>query len=147
MSQSFVDGNLCDLTEQGNGGDGSQADSSTSTGSGAGSRSLVITRETELRYLCSPDSDMHLVVKEPSQCVYQIDLYVPALCEVEGFRPQAGGRSTAGGAVSTSSGGMGSGPGAHSSSSVDEEDEGEGSYETDADDGEEASVPPAHEEL
>ncbi|KAI7838050.1 hypothetical protein COHA_008133 [Chlorella ohadii] len=48
-----------------------------------------ITRHTDLRLMCSPDKDMHIIVSEPEQCIYVIELYLPALCGHPGFAPEA----------------------------------------------------------
>ncbi|KAL6774592.1 hypothetical protein ACKKBG_A25575 [Auxenochlorella protothecoides x Auxenochlorella symbiontica] len=50
-------------------------------GTGAAPRETVARRAT-LRALCSPDAAMHVVVQEPVQCEYLIELYVPELCPV-----------------------------------------------------------------
>lgn len=31
---------------------------------------------------------MHIIVSEPDQCIYVIELYLPALCGQPGFAPQ-----------------------------------------------------------
>jgi hypothetical protein len=47
-------------------------------------------RSAEVRYMCSPDSEAHLVVSEPAQCRYMVEMYLPGLCGVEGMQPEAG---------------------------------------------------------
>lgn len=39
-----------------------------------------IRRSAELRLMCSPDSELHIVAMEPDQCTYLVELYVPQLC-------------------------------------------------------------------
>ena len=34
----------------------------------------------------SPDADMHIIVVEPQQCSYVVELYVPELCALPGFQ-------------------------------------------------------------
>ena len=57
-------------------------------------------RRAELRLMCSPDGEFHVIVGEPEQCVYQLELYVPALCALPGFavEPPPGGWYAAAGA-------------------------------------------------
>lgn len=44
-----------------------------------------VPRSGVVRYMCSPDATMHLAVSEPAQCVYVVDVYLPALCRVPGM--------------------------------------------------------------
>ncbi len=53
--------------------------------SGSSSGVPVIKRGTELRVMCSPDTETRAYVVEPRQCRYRVELYVPSLCFMEGF--------------------------------------------------------------
>ncbi|PRW20961.1 OS-9 isoform X3 isoform B [Chlorella sorokiniana] len=72
MSQHYTQGNHCDR------------DPHPETGQPR----PPITRHTDLRLMCSPDKDMHIIVSEPDQCTYVIELYLPALCGHPGFAPE-----------------------------------------------------------
>lgn len=52
-----------------------------------------IRRSAELRLMCSPDGEQHLVVVEPDQCQYVVELYTPRLCGLDGMAvaPPPGG--------------------------------------------------------
>ena len=39
-------------------------------------------RTAEVRIACSPDSQQHLVMREPEQCQYIIVMYDPGVCEL-----------------------------------------------------------------
>ena len=58
-----------------------------------GKRLEPVLRRTALRLMCSPSGEAHVVVSEPQQCVYRVELYVPSLCTVPGFEvtPVPGG--------------------------------------------------------
>ena len=62
-----------------------------------------VARRTEVRIACSPDSRVHMLIREPDYCSYVFVLYVPQLCVVEGFQPEAkeaeGGGRGGGGAT------------------------------------------------
>jgi hypothetical protein len=40
-----------------------------------------------VRIACSPDGDLHLLVREPDFCQYVLVVYSPALCSVPEFSP------------------------------------------------------------
>ena len=44
-----------------------------------------ILRRVELRLMCSPDSQQHVIVAEIQQCIYTVELYLPQLCALPGF--------------------------------------------------------------
>ena len=45
-----------------------------------------VKRTSLIRFMCSPSpSSMHMVVSEPEQCRYLIDLYLPTLCQADGM--------------------------------------------------------------
>jgi len=46
-----------------------------------------IDRQVELRAACSPDSSLHLLVREPNFCQYIMVLYHPQLCGVDRLKP------------------------------------------------------------
>lgn len=167
--QAYTEGNLCELTEPQAGSDGEgkgaaagadaapDAETAGDEGSGGGGGDEqqhesgspprrkrksygTILRETELRIMCSPDQAEHILISEPQQCIYVVELYVPQLCALEGFAvhgvEQAAGRGQrrerAGGPV----GSVMSGP---------EEQEEEDEYEDPEDEDEVAQEP--HEDL
>ncbi|KAL4856216.1 hypothetical protein ACK3TF_003352 [Chlorella vulgaris] len=45
-----------------------------------------VLRSTELRLMCSPDSEAHIIALEPEQCRYLLELYLPKLCDLPGFQ-------------------------------------------------------------
>lgn len=47
----------------------------------------AVDRQVELRAACSPDSSLHLLVREPNFCRYIMVLYHPELCEVDRLMP------------------------------------------------------------
>ncbi|GAX75433.1 hypothetical protein CEUSTIGMA_g2877.t1 [Chlamydomonas eustigma] len=57
----------------------------------AGNRRVI--RKTEARVACSPDEQMHMLVREPDFCQYVFVIYSPALCQVEKFKPIPDGGS------------------------------------------------------
>ncbi|KAL4428789.1 hypothetical protein ABPG77_005227, partial [Micractinium sp. CCAP 211/92] len=71
-SHTFGEGNHCELDEE-----------DPSSG-----QKRSILRRSELRLMCSPDQDAHITVSEPEQCIYLLELYMPQLCEVEGYAPE-----------------------------------------------------------
>lgn len=92
VSQELGDGAECELTEE---------------GGGAGEEAVgVAARAATLRFMCSPDASMHVGVREPRQCRYVLDVYVPALCGVEGMAPSSPG-TKGGGAAAQGGGGEG----------------------------------------
>lgn len=42
----------------------------------------TVLRSTYIRYMCSPDTLDHIVVKESIQCRYTVDVYLSSLCDV-----------------------------------------------------------------
>jgi hypothetical protein len=50
-------------------------------------------RQTEVRLACSPDGEMHMLVREPAFCSYVVVLYVPTLCNMPELLPQDAGGS------------------------------------------------------
>jgi hypothetical protein len=73
------------------GGKGQTAKKKSSKGGGASS--VRRPRRVELRAACSPDGDVHLLVREPKFCSYVMVLYSPALCRLPAFLPHDGGGS------------------------------------------------------
>jgi len=71
-SHVFTQGDPCD-------GADSDADSD------ADSAKRVRRRRTHVRWACSPDGQVHLVVREPSVCKYVLVLYLPELCTLPEF--------------------------------------------------------------
>lgn len=67
-SQTYNSGNHCDLDPDESG------------------KQRSVLRSSELRLMCSPDADMHIIVVEPQQCSYVVELYVPELCALPGFQ-------------------------------------------------------------
>ena len=67
----------------------SSAKEHTSSDDGNGQLKIgdVVLRKSVVRFMCSPDAMMHVTVEEPTQCRYNIDVYVPALCGMEGMEP------------------------------------------------------------
>ena len=51
----------------------------------AGNRRVV--RKTEARIVCSPDSKVHMLVREPQFCHYVFVIYSPAMCSLDKFKP------------------------------------------------------------
>ncbi len=43
-------------------------------------------RKSMVYFLCSPDTESHMTVKETSRCVYRIEVYLPKLCESKEFK-------------------------------------------------------------
>ena len=39
-----------------------------------------VARRSTVQYACSPDGLEHVVVREPSTCVYVITVFLPAMC-------------------------------------------------------------------
>ncbi|PSC76164.1 ABC transporter C family member 13 isoform X1 isoform A [Micractinium conductrix] len=96
VAQTYNEGSTCDL------------DPDSETGA-----KRAILRRTELRLMCSPDAEFHVVASEPEQCTYMVELYVPELCKVPGFQPTlpAGMGEELDGAWSGGGGGSGSSKG------------------------------------
>jgi hypothetical protein len=44
-----------------------------------------ILRRAELHLMCSPDAHQHIIIVEPQQCIYTVELYLPQLCSLPGF--------------------------------------------------------------
>jgi hypothetical protein len=72
VSQLFTGGNDCELDEP----EVLDGDEEVAT----------LLRQTELRLMCSPDTETHAVITEPKQCRYVVEYYLPSLC-MEGFTP------------------------------------------------------------
>ena len=51
----------------------------------AGNRRVI--RKTEARIVCSPDSKVHMLVREPQFCHYIFVIYTPAMCSLDKFKP------------------------------------------------------------
>jgi hypothetical protein len=43
----------------------------------------IVLRKSSLRFMCSPDASLHVIVDEPQQCFYVVEVYVPELCARE----------------------------------------------------------------
>ena len=81
----FENGNNCELT----------GETGVSPGHSKGSREKntkserlvgsIVGRQTEVRFMCSPDKYRHMTVDEPEQCQYLLEIYLPEICELEGF--------------------------------------------------------------
>lgn len=110
-SQLFTGGSDCEMEEE-EGADGAEDEPSEDDSRGSGSRSsptgsrggsssgsgssskaqeqegaegAAIQRQTEVRLMCSPDTEPRVWVSEPEQCRYVVELYMPQLCHMEGF--------------------------------------------------------------
>jgi hypothetical protein len=44
-------------------------------------------RSVQARFACSPDGQLHLLVREPDFCTYIFVVYSPALCALERYKP------------------------------------------------------------
>lgn len=97
-----------------------ESTAATSTSSTTQSIGDTVRRSSVIRYMCSPDGKIHMVITEPEQCRYVVDVYVPSLCGVKGMGPVrakgdypvvpmtvASTSSTMGSTTSTSTGGSG----------------------------------------
>jgi len=67
--------------------EGSEGSESTTTKKKALKIGDQVLRTTLVRFMCSPDVSKHIAVIEPEQCRYIVDIYVPALCRIEGMAP------------------------------------------------------------
>jgi hypothetical protein len=99
-----------------------------------------ILRRAELHLMCSPDAHQHIIIAEPQQCIYTVELYLPQLCSLPGFAAElpselrhlgagGGGRRRA-----QAAGGGSAGAGAATAT----DDDGD-NYADEDDDGEEAA--------
>lgn len=48
-------------------------------------------RSTEVRIACSPDSNLHVLVREPDLCTYVYVVYSPTLCTLQRYQPVSKG--------------------------------------------------------
>lgn len=113
----FDHGNECELTMEHNptgddrdatstsGPSGSESSSKkSSNGKAAGSSDVrkrhrigdIIERQTEVMFMCSPDSEYHMTVEEPSQCTYVVEVYLPELCKIDELRATIDGHRGSG---------------------------------------------------
>lgn len=78
VEHTLDDGNVCVLTgENGVGVSGAEA---TKKAQAKGQVGDTVSRSTSLRFACSPDARRHIVVTEPAQCAYVVEMYLPELC-------------------------------------------------------------------
>ena len=84
-----ADGSVVSNTDNNGGGGDVASSSSTSGGTNNNGVGLgeIVRRSSVVRYMCSPDSKVHMVVTEPTQCQYVVDVYVPSLCGIKGMGP------------------------------------------------------------
>ena len=113
VTHRYVEGNICEL-------DPPEGNAPPAEGAEQSPRP-VIWRQAEVMLMCSPDLEPHIWIKEPAQCRYVVEVYLPALCQVEGFEVRSGsggssGAAAGGGSVGVRNGGSSSGGGGGGSS-------------------------------
>lgn len=77
IEHTLVDGNVCMLTGEQGVGVAVQGGGEPIEEDQVGD---VVRRSTSLRFMCSPDKHLHMVVTEPKQCRYVVELYMKDLC-------------------------------------------------------------------
>lgn len=101
IAHEYDNGNECELTGE-NGVNtlvpGGHHEEGTAHPGGLAPASIgsTVPRTTKMRFMCSPDDKAHIAVKEPMQCAYVVDVFLPQLCEVRGMAPVLKYRSAAG---------------------------------------------------